>query len=169
MLRHTVIETSLGPLTLVAEDHDLVGVYYDDHWTKPDVNTFGQLVQCESDPLLAEAAAQLRSYLTNERRHFDLPYRTAGNQFQEAVWQKLIRIPYGKTVTYGEIAEELGNIHLARQVGQAVGANPLSIIIPCHRVMGKHAKITGYAGGVQRKQHLLQLEEALYPADGRLF
>ncbi|MGB3414480.1 MAG: methylated-DNA--[protein]-cysteine S-methyltransferase [Microbacteriaceae bacterium] len=161
MLRHSYIDNRLGRLTVVAQGNHLRGIYFEGHWTHPDVRSFGTLISSTEDALFMETAQQFEQYLSSERRSFDLPIETAGDRFHESVWGILKEIPYGQTVSYGEIAEELGNIHLARRVGQAVGANPLSVIIPCHRVLGKDGKITGYAGGIERKQLLLELEEPL--------
>ena len=101
---------------------------------------------------------------------FDLPIELSGDEFQRQVWALLDEIPFGETTTYGELAERLGDKSLAQEVGQAVGHNPVSIIVPCHRVLGKNGKLTGYAGGLKRKQKLLDLESAASPAaSDRLF
>jgi methylated-DNA-[protein]-cysteine S-methyltransferase len=153
---HTIIETPIGELTLVAEDGTLSGVYYPGHWTRPDPASFGQ----RSDAGFEEAERQLAEYLTGRRTSFALPTAAAGDEFQRRVWEIIDRIPYGETTTYGEIAHELGNPRLARRVGGAVAHNPLSVIVPCHRVVGKDGTLTGYAGGLRRKQFLLSLEVA---------
>jgi methylated-DNA-[protein]-cysteine S-methyltransferase len=158
--RHTTIETKIGRLTVVAADDSIVGIYYPLHWTKPSASLFGVVVDPGSDSLLAVAVEQLGEYLDGTRTSFELRLATAGNPFQERVWAVLNEIPYGETMTYGEIAERLGDRSLARIVGQAVGHNPLSIIVPCHRVVGKNGTLTGYAGGLERKQQLLGLEGA---------
>lgn len=116
-------------------------------------------------PLLAQAADELREYLAGKRRSFDVPVAASGDPLSEAVWQHLLRIPYGETTTYGEIAASLGRREFAQRVGQAVGHNPISIIIPCHRVLGADGSLTGYAGGLDRKRALLDLEE---PEEARL-
>jgi methylated-DNA-[protein]-cysteine S-methyltransferase len=154
---HTIIETPIGELTLVAEDGALSGVYFPGHWTRPDPATFGE----RSDSGFEEVERQLAEYLGGERTSFDLPTAAAGDEFQRRVWELIDRIPYGQTTTYGEIARELGNPTLARRVGGAVAHNPLSVIVPCHRVVGKDGTLTGYAGGLRRKQFLLTLEGAL--------
>jgi methylated-DNA-[protein]-cysteine S-methyltransferase len=153
---HTIIETPIGELTLVAEDGTLSGVYYPGHWTRPDPASFGE----RSDGGFEQAERQLAEYLTGERTSFDLPTAAAGDEFQRRVWEIIGRIPYGATTTYGEIARELGNPMLARRVGGAVAHNPLSVIVPCHRVVGKDGTLTGYAGGLRRKRFLLGLEGA---------
>lgn len=148
------IETAIGPLTLTAEDGVLGGLWFPGHWTTPDRTGFGDEVE-EGFEAVEE---QLAAYLAGDRRDFDVPTRAAGDEFQRRVWERLGRIPYGETVTYGEIARELGDPNLARRVGGAVGRNPLSILVPCHRVIGSTGSLTGYAGGLERKRALLTLE-----------
>ena len=118
----------------------------------------------DDDPLLVEAAAQLRAYFDRQLKDFDLPLRPEGTPFQQRVWAELQEIGYGETATYGEIAARLGmNAGASRAVGAANGRNPIGIMIPCHRVVGTNGSLSGYAGGVERKQLLLQLEqEALF-------
>ena len=123
----------------------------------------------DADPLLSEVARQLEEYLAGERTEFDIPTAAHGDAFQERVWALLRQIPFGETTTYGELAERLGDKALARMVGRAVGHNPLSIIVPCHRVVGKNSKLTGYAGGLERKQFLLDLEEPAAVKAAKLF
>jgi methylated-DNA-[protein]-cysteine S-methyltransferase len=161
---HTTIDTLLGELTLVAEDRALTGVYYPGHWTRPDPATFGE--RCERG--FEEVERQLAEYLAGERTTFALPTSLTGDGFHRRVWELIDRIPYGRTRTYGELARELGDPALARAVGGAVGRNPLSVIVPCHRVVGRDGKLTGYAGGLQRKRFLLGLEASGEPAP-RLF
>jgi methylated-DNA-[protein]-cysteine S-methyltransferase len=158
---HTIIDTRLGELTLVAEDGTLSGVYYPGHWTRPDRTAFGE----RSERGFEQVEHQLGAYLAGERTSFDLPTRLTGNDFQHRVWERIARIPYGQTTTYGAIARELGDTTLARSVGGAVGHNPLSVIIPCHRVVGGDGKLTGYAGGLERKRLLLELEGAVAPSE----
>lgn len=156
---HTVIDSALGELTLVAEDGLLSGIYFPGHWTRPDRGRFGE----RTDHGFDEPERQLHAYLEGERRSFDLPVVLRGVRFQQRVWEILKRIPYGQTTTYGEIAGQLGDPALARPVGGAVGHNPLSIVVPCHRVVGKNGSLTGYAGGLERKRFLLDLEAARAP------
>jgi methylated-DNA-[protein]-cysteine S-methyltransferase len=151
---HTVIDSPIGELTLVADAGVLVGVYYRHHWYRPDPATFGPRDDCG----FAEAARQLGEYFAGRRTSFDLPVRADGDDFQRAVWQRIAAIPYGETVTYGDLARELGDPSLARDVGAAVGRNPLGIVLGCHRVVGKNGALTGYAGGLRRKRFLLDLE-----------
>ena len=158
---HTIIDTQIGDLTLVAAGGALTGVYYPGHWTNPDRTTFGGETAESADPVLAEAARQLRAYLAGDRVDFDLPTAASGGMFEQQVWSLLRAIPFGETVTYGELAEALGErTSLARGVGRAVAHNPLSIVLPCHRVVGKHGELRGYAGGLERKRFLLDLEGA---------
>ncbi|GAA0980556.1 methylated-DNA--[protein]-cysteine S-methyltransferase [Acrocarpospora macrocephala] len=167
--RHTVVDTTLGPVTIVASDDAVTGLYFRHHIRRPAQETFGPAVANADDTLLAEAAAQLAAYLDGRRRGFDLPLRAEGDTFQQAVWSIVNEIPFGETTTYGRIAERLGDRTLAYRVGQAVGANPLCIFVPCHRVLGANGSLTGYAGGLKRKQALLELEEPVQVRAGRLF
>jgi methylated-DNA-[protein]-cysteine S-methyltransferase len=156
--RHAVVGTAIGEITLVAAGNTLAGVYFPGHWYKPDSRTSGVKVVVGADPVLSVAERQIREYLDGARRAFDVPTATHGDAFQERVWALLKTIPYGETTTYGELAKRLGRSDLARDVGQAVGRNPLAMVIPCHRVVGKDGKLTGYAGGLSRKKALLELE-----------
>jgi methylated-DNA-[protein]-cysteine S-methyltransferase len=168
--RHAIVSTRLGDLTLVASDDALIGIYFPHHWVKPERATLGDAVDATTDPVLAEAARQLDQYLAGERDTFDLTTELrGGDAFQQKVWALLDEIPRGATTTYGELAERLGDKQLAQLVGKAVGSNPLSIVVPCHRVVGKDGKLTGYAGGLKRKQFLLDLEEPALVKETRLF
>jgi methylated-DNA-[protein]-cysteine S-methyltransferase len=159
---HTTIETPIGKLTLVAEDGALTGVYYPGHGTRPDPAGFGE----RSDHGFEEVERQLAEYFAGKRTTFALPTSLTGDGFQRKVWDLIDQIPYGETTTYGELARELGDATLARAVGGAVGHNPLSVIVPCPRVVGKDGKLTGYAGGLQRKQFLLSLEAPVEAPEG---
>ncbi|HEY5222210.1 MAG TPA: methylated-DNA--[protein]-cysteine S-methyltransferase [Microbacteriaceae bacterium] len=174
--RHAVIETPIGEVTLVATGDALTGLYFPHHWYMPPISTFGARVDATNDGLLSSAALQLEEYFRGERISFALSTETHGDPFQERVWALLNDIPFGTTTTYGELAERLGDKSLAQQVGKAVGQNPLCIFVPCHRVVGKNGKLTGYAGGLKRKQFLLELEEPaevqaekLFATSGTLF
>jgi methylated-DNA-[protein]-cysteine S-methyltransferase len=162
---HTTVESPVGELTLVAEDGRLVGLYFPNHWYKPDPTSFGHRTGAGFD----EAKRQLAEYFAGDRRSFDLPLDPRGDEFQEHVWALIGRIPYGRTTTYGDLARELGGQVLAKDVGAAVGRNPLSILVPCHRVVGKDGKLTGYAGGLTRKRFLLDLEAPAGVGAARLF
>jgi methylated-DNA-[protein]-cysteine S-methyltransferase len=167
--RHTVIESPLGELTLTADRDALTGVYFRHHWHPPTAEALGQYVEPATDDLFQHAADQLRAYLAGERRKFELPITLAGEPNQRRIWELLADIGYGQTTTYGALAAELANGTTAYEVGQAVGRNPLSIVVPCHRVVGKNGELTGYAGGLKRKRFLLDLEEPAPVAAGRLF
>lgn len=153
---HTKIDSPIGELTLVARDEVLSGIYFPGHWHMPAPEVFGT----RSARGFERARQQLGEYFAGERTEFELTTAIAGDEFQRRVWERIDRIPYGQTTTYGEIAQELGDTALARKVGGAVGRNPLSIVTPCHRVVGKDGKLTGYAGGLDRKRFLLELEGA---------
>ncbi|HET6737792.1 MAG TPA: methylated-DNA--[protein]-cysteine S-methyltransferase [Kribbella sp.] len=166
MNRHAVVSTRIGELTVVVSADALVGVYFPHHWVKPKAETLGERVE-STDPLIALVVGQLEDYLAGQRVGFDLPVRLNGDAFQRRVWAVLEEIPYGETTTYGEIAARLGEpAYAAQAVGKAVGQNPVSIVVPCHRVLGKNGSLTGYAGGLERKQLLLDLEQ---PVGARLF
>ncbi|RDG39374.1 methylated-DNA--[protein]-cysteine S-methyltransferase [Streptomyces corynorhini] len=153
---HTVIDSPYGPLTLVATDGALSGLYMTEHRHRPPQETFGV-----PDPgPFTEAARQLGAYFDGELTEFDLPLRMAGTPFQREVWAELEKIPYGETRSYGELAEALGRPGASRAVGLANGRNPVSVIVPCHRVIGSTGSLTGYGGGLDRKQRLLAFESA---------
>jgi len=118
-------------------------------------------------PLLREAAAQLRAYFAGRLRRFDLPLAPRGTAFRESVWRLLAEIPYGETVTYGQLAAALGRPGSARAAGAACGANPLPVLLPCHRVVGAGGALTGYAWGIAYKRSLLSLEGVPLTADGK--
>jgi methylated-DNA-[protein]-cysteine S-methyltransferase len=147
----------LGDVLLAATEQGLAGVWFvhrQEHM--PDSS---QWMTDDSHPTLLVAAQQLHEYFLGQRQSFDLPVQPAwGTPFQRAVWQALQRIPYGRTSTYGYIARDIGNPKAVRAVGAAIGQNPHSIIVPCHRVVGANGSLTGFAGGLDRKQHLLAFE-----------
>jgi methylated-DNA-[protein]-cysteine S-methyltransferase len=154
---HTILPSTLGDLTVVRDQGGLRGLYFPHHWYRPDPATFGP----RRDQGFEPAARQLTDYLAGARRDFDLPLVLLGDALQRAVWDLVAQVPYGDTITYGELARQLGGSFpsiTAQQVGAAVGGNPLSIIVPCHRVLGANGKLTGYAGGIGRKRRLLELE-----------
>jgi methylated-DNA-[protein]-cysteine S-methyltransferase len=153
---HTTTDSPIGELTIVASDGVLSGIYFPGHWHMPAPEVFGT----RSERGFEQARQQLSEYFAGERTEFELATTSAGDEFQRRAWALIDRIPYGQTSTYGEMAQELGDAVLARDIGAAVGRNPLSIVIPCHRVVGKDGKLTGYAGGLERKRFLLELEGA---------
>ncbi|TWG98336.1 methylated-DNA-[protein]-cysteine S-methyltransferase [Nocardioides sp. J9] len=157
----TVIESPVGPLRLVERDGAITAIEFfpfRDHDGRPRGD------RADDQPLLVEAARQLGEYFARERTTFDLPLAPVGTPWQQEVWGQLLAIGYGETASYGEIAGRLGKTNAAsRAVGVANGANPIPIVIPCHRVIGANGTLTGYAGGLDRKQALLGLEqEALF-------
>jgi methylated-DNA-[protein]-cysteine S-methyltransferase len=155
--RHT--PSPLGDVLLAATEQGLAGVWFVHRQQHlPDHQNWAS---DETNPTLQAAAQQLRDYFSGQRQCFDLPVQAAwGTPFQRAVWQALQRIPYGQTCTYGDIARSIGKPQAIRAVGAAIGQNPHSIIVPCHRVLGANGSLTGFAGGLDRKQYLLQHEAA---------
>lgn len=167
--RHTTLATDLGDLLAVAEGDALAGLYFPGHWHPPAPGTIGAEVSPSGDSVFEATRTQLAEYVRGERTTFTVPTVTHGDDFSERVWDLLVTIPYGATTTYGAIARELGNPRLAQRVGQAVGRNPLSVLVPCHRVVGADGSLTGYAGGLERKARLLAIEEPPEVAEARLF
>ncbi|MGI5531309.1 methylated-DNA--[protein]-cysteine S-methyltransferase [Streptomyces syringium] len=151
---HTVIDSPYGPLTLVATDGLLSGVYMTDHRHQPPVETFGER---DGTPF-PEVVRQLEAYFTGASTTFDLPLHQDGTAFQRRVWDGLQQIAFGETLSYGELAELIGAPGASRAVGLANGKNPISIIVPCHRVIGANGSLTGYGGGLDRKRRLLDFE-----------
>jgi methylated-DNA-[protein]-cysteine S-methyltransferase len=151
-MRYSTLTTPIGELLLTADDDGaLTGVNLPDR--HPDPAGWER-----DDELLADARRQLTEYFAGERTTFDLPLRPAGAPFQLRVWEALLRIPYGETASYGELARALGHPTAARAVGAANGRNPIAIVVPCHRVIGANGSLTGYAGGLECKRALLDLE-----------
>jgi methylated-DNA-[protein]-cysteine S-methyltransferase len=148
-----------GAMTLAAHDTALVWVGFDGQKHAPDL---GQWPVQQNHPLLQRAHAQLNEYFSGQRHNFDLPLDfSKGTAFQQNVWQQLLRIAPGATTSYGAISQRMDCPRAVRAVGAAVGRNPISIIVPCHRVLGSNGAMTGYAGGLERKVALLQLEGSL--------
>ena len=147
MLLQAHYATSLGWITISYEDDAVVSL------------RFGKSDLHSPAPVTELAAAQLREYFTGTRQNFTFPCSLRGTPFQKAVWSELRRIPYGETRTYGQIAAAIGKPSAARAVGMACNKNPIWIAIPCHRVLGKNASLTGYAGGLELKRKLLELEQ----------
>jgi methylated-DNA-[protein]-cysteine S-methyltransferase len=159
--RHTVVDSPYGSLTLVAEDDHLVCLYMEDQRHRPDQSAFGVLVPEPTDAPFAETVRQLAEYFAGRRDTFDLPLRLHGTAFQRRVWTALREIPCGQTWTYGQLAAHIGSPAASRAVGLANGKNPVGVIVPCHRVVGADGSLTGYGGGLHRKQALLDHERAL--------
>ena len=155
----THYESPLGTMLLAASDRGLAGVWFVGQRHGPDSSGWREEPQ---HPVLREAVAQLAAYFAGERTGFDLPLDLqAGTAFQRSVWDALRSIPRGGTTSYAELARRVGKPQAARAIGAAVGRNPVSIVVPCHRVLGTNGTLTGYAGGLERKTALLQLEGAL--------
>jgi methylated-DNA-[protein]-cysteine S-methyltransferase len=155
---HCVIESLIGPLTLVAADGVLAGLYMDLQRHRPADENFGERVDPDDEPFDA-VRAQLGEYFAGERTEFDLPLAMAGTEFQRTVWAALRKIPYGETISYGQLADRIGKPNASRAVGLANGRNPIGIIVPCHRVVGSTGDLTGYGGGIDRKRALLSFEK----------
>lgn len=156
---HTEFESPIGPITLEGDGEHLTGLHFPSHRHWPGVTETSQ----RSEALFREAQRQLTEYFEGTRRIFDLPLRAEGTPFQQRVWDELLRIRFGEAVSYAELARRIGSPTATRAVGAANGRNPISIIIPCHRVVGSTGILTGYGGGLDRKRQLLELEDALPP------
>lgn len=166
--RHLVLGSPLGELILVAEGAALAALYLPATTQHPTPGKLGEAVRGQ-DPVLDGAAEQLAGYFAGTLRTFELPLAPEGTTFQRRVWSALERIPFGETRSYLDLALELGDAKLTRAVGTANGRNPLSIIVPCHRVIGSDGSLTGYAGGLPAKLLLLRLEGSSPEAEPTLF
>ncbi len=156
---HLVVDSPVDELTLVSDGTALRALYFAEHRHAPAHSALGQRVHSgDAPPVLTVTATQLSEYFAGERTAFDLPLAPVGTEFQQRVWRALRQIPYGQTRGYGELAASMGAGGAARAVGRANGRNPLSVVVPCHRVIGADGSLTGYGGGAQRKQALLDLE-----------
>jgi methylated-DNA-[protein]-cysteine S-methyltransferase len=157
MHHYSIIDSPIGELMLVADASALTGLYFvgcdhipvgSNRWTLQ-----------PQDLILRQAEQQLLEYFAATRRTFSLPLSLTGTAFQEKVWQEIARIPYGTTATYSDLAERAGSPQAIRAAGTNTGRNPISIMIPCHRVVGKNGEMCGFAGGLKRKRYLLELEQ----------
>lgn len=159
MISYIEHPSPVGTLLIAATDAGICGIYFEEHkhfkgkdgWIEP-------VPQSSASKHLTETAKQLDEYFAGKRVEFDVALDLSGTTFQRSVWDELSRIPFGKSVSYAQHAQKLGNPKALRAVGSAIGKNPISIIVPCHRVIGTSGAITGYAGGLERKQFLLTLE-----------
>ncbi|MDR6196625.1 methylated-DNA--[protein]-cysteine S-methyltransferase [Siphonobacter sp. SORGH_AS_0500] len=156
---HKVITSPVGALTLIATEKGLAAILWEND--NPDRIAVELGTRDEQHPVLLETERQLNEYFTGKRKRFELTLDFIGTDFQKQVWQALLTIPYGVTRTYGEIAQQLNNPQSVRAVGGAANRNPISIIAPCHRVVGSSGKLVGFAGGLDRKNRLLRLEGAI--------
>ncbi|MDO5751552.1 methylated-DNA--[protein]-cysteine S-methyltransferase [Arthrobacter sp.] len=153
-----IFNSPLGLLTAVENGSGLQAVYMAEHKRRPAGDTFGEAVEVSVSPVLAQTAAELGEYFAGVRQEFSVPLAPCGSPFQLRVWAALRTIPYGEVRSYGELAAALGDRSMAQAVGSANGRNPISIVVPCHRVLGSDGSLVGYAGGLERKQFLLELE-----------
>ena len=156
MTLYTEMTSPLGTLLLTAEHGALTGVHFPGQ--KHDRPPQPGWQRADDEPVLAAARMQLGEYFEGERSTFDLPLAPQGTPFQRAVWRALLAVPFGATSTYGAVAEAIGRPTAVRAVGAAIGANPIGIVVPCHRIVGRDGSLTGYAGGLDRKAKLLALE-----------
>ncbi len=157
--KHFLMESPIGTLTLVGSDGVLSGLYMNQHQHGPGAEGVGERVHRGFE----QAEEELREYFDRKRTQFTIPLAMEGTDFQKSVWSRLCAIPFGETRSYRQIAEEIGNPKSVRAVGLANGKNPISIVVPCHRVIGSDGSLTGYGGGLERKKFLLELEGALEP------
>jgi methylated-DNA-[protein]-cysteine S-methyltransferase len=163
---YSYLDSPLGRMFVKGDGQFVTALYLPNHkgWTGPDADWQ------ESAAPFAAVRQQLTEYFAGERQTFDVPLKLAGTLFQQRVWQELARIPFGTTITYAQLAQRIGKPTASRAVGHANSRNPISIIVPCHRVIGADGKLTGYAGGVDKKQWLLALERGSTAAErGYLF
>lgn len=162
-LVYTRFMSSIGEITIQANTFGLLGVWFEMHTTQPkDLGLY-----CQNDPILSMTIRQLKEYFSGERKQFDIPIAAVGTDFQLAVWSVLKNIPYGSLWSYQDVANAIGNPKAVRAVGSANGKNPISIIVPCHRVIGKGGQLTGYAGGVENKAKLLDIEKGKAIINGK--
>lgn len=154
---HAKLQTPVGELTLIASDQALRAIIWESGPVFDPAGLDKGTAQPDQ-PILRQAGEQLQAYFRGERQSFDLPLAPQGTEFQKSVWQALLTIPYGQTRSYGELAAQLGQPKASRAVGAANGRNPLSIVVPCHRVIGSSGKLTGFGGGLEAKELLLKLE-----------
>jgi methylated-DNA-[protein]-cysteine S-methyltransferase len=162
---HVAVESAHGGLTVVRQAEVLVGLYYPGHRPAPSPARLGT----PGTETFHDFERQLTEYLAGSRRHFDLAHQAIGTHHDLRVWALVADIPYGRVITYGQLARELRDGTTAQEVGAAVARNPLSIVIPCHRVTGANGRLAGYTGGLKRKRLLLDLEQGVAGTAGRLF
>ena len=159
---YTECTSSQGNLYVAATPQGLAGMWFTDQRHLPDVSSWQRCEVSAKQPILQAAIEQLQAYFAGELQQFDLPLDlSAGTAFQQAVWQALLKIPFGQTTSYGALSSRIGKPLAVRAVGTAIGRNPIGIIVPCHRVVGADGSLTGYAGGLHRKEAFLTLEGAL--------
>ena len=153
----------LGKLKLIASDDGLAAILWEND--KPTRVRLGVLTEDKKHPILLQAERELAEYLDGKRKEFSVKFDPAGTAFQSKVWKALKKIPFGETCSYSAIAKKIGNVNAVRAVGAAIGRNPISVMVPCHRVIGSSGDLTGFAGGLKAKKFLLELENE----DGKKF
>lgn len=151
-----MINSPTGYLTLTADENALTGLFWGKYYLSAEQKL--KLVEKNDHAIFENVETQLKEYFEGQRKHFDIPLAPQGTEFQKKVWQQLLKIPYGQYITYGEQANRLGNSKASRAVGAANGKNPIGILIPCHRVVASSGNLTGFAGGIENKKYLLDLE-----------
>jgi methylated-DNA-[protein]-cysteine S-methyltransferase len=156
---HTSIDSPIGPLLLISDREHLIGLYMDAHKGGPGLPEDSR--EEAGDPILRRATDQLRAYFAGELQQFDLPTLGQGTDFQRQCWHQLALIPYAETISYGEMAKRVGDPKACRAVGAANGRNPISIVVPCHRVIGANGSLVGFGGGLDRKAKLIGFERAM--------
>ena len=161
MLAFTTFPSPVGTLKLVASDDGLVAILWQDD--DPDRVRLTRLEERPDHPILRETVGQLGAYFAGSLKRFDLPLDFRGTDFQKQVWAALLSIPFGETRSYGQIAGQIGRPGASRAVGAANGRNPISIVAPCHRVIGSAGALTGFAGGIAAKRYLLEFEGSMQP------
>ena len=148
-------ESTIGMLVLISSDKELISILFEN--TNSDVLV--NFTENQNHPILLQTEKQLKEYFSGNRKEFDIPLNLEGTDFQKKVWKELQKIPFGKTISYQELAQRVGDIKKARAVGNANGKNPIPIIVPCHRVIQKNGKLGGFGGGLEIKIFLLELEK----------
>jgi methylated-DNA-[protein]-cysteine S-methyltransferase len=157
-LSFKIIDSPIGKLKLVASNKGLAAILWEND--NPRRVRLKDLVENPEHSILVQTEKELAEYFTGRRNKFSVPLDMHGTKFQKNVWDALVKIPFGETRTYGQLAKELGNPKAMRAVGAANGRNPAAIVVPCHRVIGADGKLTGFAGGLEAKAHLLNLESS---------
>jgi methylated-DNA-[protein]-cysteine S-methyltransferase len=164
MIYYDELSSPLGQLLLAATDSGMHGIYFEEHRHFKGKDGW---LHNPAHPVLLQAGRQLQEFFAGTRSDFDLPLDLQGTPFQRSVWQQLLAIPYGVTTSYAQHAQNVGRPKATRAVGAAIGRNPLSIVVPCHRVVGSNGAHTGYAGGLERKRALLEFEAQCADGEGR--
>lgn len=162
-IRYSLFDSRFGELLAIARDDRLAGLYFVGQKDQPDLRALEREGGLRDDdwPVLAETRRQVAEYEAGSRVEFELPIELAGTEFQRRVWAQLLRIPWGQTRSYAQVAHGAGSPRAVRAVGAAIGRNPVSVVVPCHRVVGSDGSLTGYTGGLERKRALLRHERVL--------